>query len=95
MNKKMPVLLTVVFSLLVACSFSQTFTGTIEKIENQNAIVAIEDGEILKSGNKASVDLSVANETIFQVGEKVKVGYDNVGERNPLYIETKTVELID
>ena len=71
------------------------FVGTIETIENDNALVKIEEGEILKSGDKASVDLSVARDTTFQVGDKIKVGYGYVGERYPLYIETKSVKLID
>lgn len=71
------------------------FMGTIESIENDNAMVKIEEGEILKSGDKASVDLSVAKNTTFQVGDKIKVRYGYVGERYPLYIETKSIKLID
>lgn len=74
---------------------SPEFIGTIESIENDNAMVNIEEGDILKSGDKASVDLSVAQNTTFQVGDKIKVRYGNVGERYPLYIETKSVKLIN
>ena len=74
---------------------SPEFIGIIESIENNHAMVKIEEGDILKSGDKASVDLSVAQNTTFQVGDKIKVRYGNVGERYPLYIETKSVKLIN
>jgi len=76
-------------------SNSPEFIGIIELIENDHAMVKIEEGDILKSGDKASVDLSVAQNTTFQVGDKIKVRYGNVGERYPLYIETKSVKLIN
>jgi len=85
------------FALLFYTGFftSSEFIGSIESIEKENAIVKIEEGEILKSGDRASVDLSVAKNTTFQVGDTIKVRYGNVGERSPLYIETKSVILID
>lgn len=87
----------IVLAFLWYTSFfdSSKFVGIIETIEKDNAIVKIEEGEILKSGDKASVDLSVAKDTTFQVGDKIKVGYGYVGESHPLYIETKSVKLID
>ena len=87
--------LIAVFILLLYTDFFtiSKFIGTIESIENNNAIVKIEEGEM--SGDKASVDLSVAKNTTFQVGDKVKVGYGFVGESDPLTIETKSVKLMD
>lgn len=92
--------------LLFSCSSSNednadineskaTFTGTIEKIYGEMALVSIEEGEILKSGNKVDVKLSVANDTTFKIGDKVKVGYDGiVREKHPLGINTIFVELV-
>ena len=73
---------------------SSKFTGTIESIENDHALVKIEEGKILKSGDQASVDLSVAKDTTVHVGDKVKVGYGFVGESHPLTIETKSVKRV-
>lgn len=91
----------ILIGLLSACSSAgndkaddsetkDNFTGVIETIEDKNAIVDIEDGEILKSGLKVSMNLSVAGDTTFQVG------YDGeVREREPLGINTSFVELIE
>lgn len=101
------VFVIVFFGLLSACGSSDdnksddsrtknTFTGTIETIADKHAIVDIEDGEILRSGQKVSVDLSVAGDTIFEIGNKIKVVYDGpVQEIYPLRINTTFVELID
>lgn len=73
-----------------------SFIGTIEEINGTNAIVSVEEGEILNSGNKVDVNLSVASDTTFQVGDKVKVGYDGViREIFPLGINTISVEKIN
>lgn len=73
-----------------------TFTGTIVEINNQSAIVAIETGEILRSGDKVTVALSKNRDVDFQAGDKVKVGYDGiVQESYPLGINVIYVELID
>lgn len=97
----------ILIGLLSACSSAgndkaddsetkDNFTGVIETIEDQNAIVDIEDGEILKSGRKVSVNYSVADDTTFQVGDEVKVGYEGeVRERKPPGINTTFVELIE
>lgn len=72
-----------------------TFTGIIEEINGDNAIVSIEKGDILNSGSKASVNLSVASDTTFEVGDKVKVGFNgDVREIFPLGINTTFVELV-
>ncbi|ALX47669.1 DUF3221 domain-containing protein [Lentibacillus amyloliquefaciens] len=105
---KFTVFAIVLIGLLSACSSSngdktegnetkETFTGTIEKITDQNvAIVTIEEGKILKSGREVSVNLSVANDTTFQIGDKIRVGYDGkVRESYPLGINTTFVELIN
>lgn len=90
----------VLFSILIACQSSNdttyTFTGTIESIDQQLAIVHIEDGDIAKSGHKVAVDLSVSAQDItFQIGDYIKVGYDGeVRESEPLGINTIFVELI-
>lgn len=106
-QKCIVIFIIILFGLLSACSSSNddktdgietkdTFTGTIEKVEGQNALVTITDGEILRSYNKVQVDLSVAEDKTFQVGDKIRVGYDGeVRESGPLGINTSFVELID
>lgn len=66
------------------------FTGTIEEIINENgAIVHDGQGNIL-------VNLSVNKNETFQVGDKVKVGYDGVIlESSPAQINTLSVERIE
>ncbi|GAA0603335.1 hypothetical protein GCM10009001_20370 [Virgibacillus siamensis] len=42
------------------------------------------------------VDLSVNNDKTFQVGDKIKVGFDGkILESNPAQINTLSVELIE
>lgn len=87
-----------IVSILTACQSSndKTFTGTIESIEQQQAIVHIVDGDIAKSSNKVAVDLSVSTQDItFQAGDYIKIGYDGeVRESEPLGINTIFIELI-
>ena len=94
--KKWFILLFLCFSL-VACSDKEEvyFTGTIEEINGDTATVKIEEGDILNSGDLGRVDLSVNEDTTFEVGDKVKVFYGTVGESYPLTIETKSVEKVE
>lgn len=84
--------------LLAACSNEDqipnaAFSGTIESIHNDSAIIAIEEGEILSSGDKVSVNLSVNEEDTFAVGDRVVVEYDGaVMESYPLQVHTISVE---
>ena len=89
------VLFILLFFLIVACSNNEEeyFTGYIEDINGTSAVVKIEEGKIRKSGGLWN--LSVNEDSTFQVGDKVKVKYDFVGETSPLSIGTKSVEIID
>lgn len=73
-----------------------TFTGTIEKINGHMALVTVKEGKILKSYHEVDVDLSVAEDTNFKVGDQVNVGYveSEVRETAPLGINTTFVELM-
>lgn len=107
MKLKIGVLLTTfLISLLVACTSvdnetkdntaKASFIETIADINGQNAIVVIDEGEILKSGNRVFVNLSVNRNTTFQVGDKIRVQYDGeIRESNPLRINVINVELIN
>lgn len=90
--------ITIILILLIGCNSKDdvvSFTGTIKEINNQQAIVFIEEGEILHSGNQVSVDLSVSKQT-FQVGDHIRVTYDGeVRESFPLGINTVSVEVIN
>jgi len=74
-----------------------TFIGTIEEItDNQIGLVDIVEGEILSSGSRVSVNLSVNSTETFQLGDKIKVGYDGtIMESFPLQINTLTVEPVE
>ncbi len=95
-------LLVISVTLLLACSSETsnegevTFIGKIESIDGQTAIVKIEEGEkILKSGDKAGVDISVAGDIEFKIGDKIKVKHSGeVMEKYPLGINTISVELV-
>src|SRR5699024_124264 len=92
-------------ALLVGCqatdSPSETeieadFIGIIENINGDQALVAIEEGSILTSGNQVMVDLSVAEKENFRTGDRIKVGYDGlVREYMPHGVNTLEVEKLD
>lgn len=92
----------VLISLLIACDSSDgheteaTFIGTIEEINNQIALISIDEGEILKSGSRVSINLAVNSQETFQVGDKIKVGYDGeVRESGPLGVNETFIEKIN
>lgn len=68
---------------------SSYFTGTIKEIYDGTALVDGTRGKVL-------VTLSVNNDETFQVGDKVKIGYNGtIMESNPAQIKTLSVELVD
>lgn len=74
---------------------SSSFIGTIKKINGNNALVS---AKIFKGNPEGDVfvDLSVNNDETFNVGDKIKVGFDGiVKESNPAQINTLSVELVD
>ncbi|MEC2072469.1 hypothetical protein [Alkalihalophilus marmarensis] len=97
----MRVFMLLTVCLLAACSNEDqmqnaAFTGTIESIHNDSAIIAIEEGEILSSGDKVGVNLAVNEEDMFAVGDQVVVEYDGaVMESYPLQVHTISIKLIN
>jgi len=95
-------IIVLLFSFLAACQSvekenktSATFTGTIEEINGQSALVSIEEGEILNSGNSVNIDLSVNSKETFHVGDRVKVSYDGeVRESLPLSVNVIDIEIV-
>lgn len=88
--------------LLAGCNLSKenqsdaTFTGTIEEVTADNAIVAVEEGEILTSGDTVMVSLENVEDETFEVGDNVRVGYDGpIMESDPLQINTIFIEKIE
>jgi Protein of unknown function (DUF3221) len=74
---------------------SSSFTGTIKEINGNSALVSTKVFEGNPEGD-VFVDLSVNNDETFQVGDKVKVGFDGtIKESNPAQINTLFVELVD
>ncbi len=105
--KKTSILSTILFIalLLASCQAGDDhankqeveaiFTGTISEINGQNALVDIETGDILKSGNKVYVDVSMSEENL-KLGDKVEVGYDGlIRESHPLGINVIYIELLN
>ena len=73
-----------------------TFDGTIEEINGISALVAIDAGEILSSGDKVTVDLSSASDETFETGDKVRVEYDGtIRESYPLQVDTLSIQKLD
>lgn len=73
-----------------------TFVGTIAEINGDMALVNIEEGDILSSGNQVNIPLSMENVDDFKVGDKVRIGYDGtVMESHPLQINLTSIEKIE
>lgn len=100
MKKALLITLSLLLVFILACTNKKEvdetehkFIGTISKIEENIAIVSIEEGEILKSGDSVKVDLSVNKEDVFFIGDKVEVEYDGmIRESNPLSINTISIK---
>jgi hypothetical protein len=74
---------------------SSSFIGTIKEIYGNSALVSAKVFEGNPEGD-VFVDLSVNNDETFQVGDKVKVGFDGtIKESNPAQINTLSVEMVD
>ena len=72
------------------------FDGTIEEINGDSALVATDDGEILRSGDKVTVDLSSAPDEIFEIGDNIRVEYDGtIRESYPLQVNTLSIQKLD
>lgn len=99
MKKKWGILPIIVSVMLMGCHMMDTeatFTGTIEEINGEQALVSIDEGDILLSGSEVMVDLSVADEKVFHAGDQIRVGYDGlVRESLPLGINTMFVEKVN
>ncbi|MEK4715939.1 hypothetical protein MKY15_11625 [Sporosarcina sp. FSL K6-1540] len=101
-NKIILFCFTVVASLLFACGSENpkvkaTFVGTIEEIHSSGTAYV---SEIEANDNKLSgtveIDLPANAEEPFQVGDKVRVGYDGTGlEIAPVRISTITIEKVE
>ncbi|MGE7664835.1 hypothetical protein ACQKMN_03870 [Ureibacillus composti] len=89
-------------SLLFACGSENlekdvkaTFVGTIQQINGESAIIgaAEEDGKML---GQISINLAVNPNETFQIGDRVRVGYDGmIMESAPAQIKTLTVEKVE
>ena len=101
-NKIILFCFTLVASLLFACGSENmekdvkaTFVGTIQEITGDSAIInaAEEDGKTL---GQISIDLAVNPNETFQIGDKVRIGYDGmIMESAPAQVNTLTVEKVE
>jgi hypothetical protein len=105
LKKKTSLLIIILLSaFLVACNSGDknveskvkvTFKGTIEEIYEKSATVLVTEAEGKISG-LVNINLTVNPDEVFQVGDKVKVGYDGTTmESSPLQIETLTLEKVE
>lgn len=77
-------------------STTVNFDGTIEEINGDSVLVAIDAGEILRSGDKVKVDLSSASDETFEIGDKIRVEYDGtIRESYPLQVNTLSIQKLD
>ena len=77
-------------------STTVNFDGTIEEINGDAALITIDAGEILRSGDKVKVDLSSAPDEIFVIGDKIRVEYDGtIRESYPLQVDTLSIQKLD
>ncbi len=103
MGKIRSILFVILLSiLLIACSNSDNkskavFKGVITKINEQTAVASVVEGyNKIRSGTIVSVNLSVNEDTLFIVGDRVVVGYDgSVMEGSPAQSNTEYVELLE
>ena len=73
-----------------------TFDGIIKEINGDSALITIDDGEILSSGDKVTVDLSSAADETFETGDKIRVEYDGtIQESYPLQVDTLSIQKLD
>ena len=66
----------------------------IEKINERTAIVFVSEPEKSKLGGEVEVGLSVNPNENFQVGDKVKVEYDEVMEIAPVRVSAISIEKV-
>lgn len=106
MEIKLSLLITILFSfILTGCNLDgasnvenevkATFVGTIEEIHDGTAIVIASESENSKLAGPVEVELSVNPNETFQVGDKVRVEYDEVMEIAPVSVSTLSIEKID
>jgi len=90
-------------SILFACNATEvknnevqaTFVGIIEEVHGESATVFVTETEDKISG-LVTINLTVNDDDTFQVGDKVKVGYDGTTmEISPITIKTLTLEKVE
>ena len=101
-NKIILFCFTVVASLLFACGSENpkvkaTFVGTIEEIHSSGtATVSVIEASDNYPLGLVVIGLPANGEEPFQVGDKVKVGYDGTSlETAPVRISTITIEKVE
>ena len=93
-NKVIFLYLFLLSGLLFACNVKATFVGTIEEIHDSTAIVIASESENSKLRGPVEVGLSVNPNETYQVGDKVRVEYDEVMEVAPVRVSTLKIEKV-
>lgn len=95
MKKIFLVLLIIPLLLLSACKKDYTFTGTITNINNNTAIIAVDENEdITGSGDLVSISLDKSTEEL-SINDKIIVTYTGeVMESYPLQVNVINIEKI-
>lgn len=96
------VVIILVCCLLVALNFDfkvkETFIGTIETVDNEYGAMRVNIEEATDTNLGGLVDVGMPNDTteVFNVGDKVKVGFDGTAlEISPVKIQAITLEKIE
>ena len=106
MKIKLSLLIMILFSfILTGCNLDgannvenevkETFVGTINEIHSKTAIVIASESESNKLIGPVEVELSMNPNEKVQVGDKVRVEYDEVMEVAPIRVSTISIEKID
>ena len=87
--------------LLAACNtdskVKETFTGTVETVSKSGGIrVNVEEATDKKFGGLVDVNMPDDTTEKFNVGDKVKVGYNGMTfERAPVMVQAIEIEKVD
>lgn len=96
---KSSLLIIILFSfILTGCNLygpkKEAFEGTIDEINDKTAIVNVTESERSKLNGPVQVGLSANHNEKFQVGDKVRVEYDDVMEMSPIRVSTISIKKV-
>jgi hypothetical protein len=98
-NKIVLLCLILLSGVLFACNSEKAtfvFVGTIEEIHGESATVFVPESKESKISGTVVIGLHANTDDTFQVGDKVRVGYDgNTMETAPVGVHALTIEKVE